>query len=855
MRGAVARLLLNGMLGTLLCAGSHAVYADTALAVGIPPQPLAAALSEFAHQTGLQLLYVSQVAQARASKGAHAGLSAVDALTELLEGTGLSFQFVNARTVRIFETPAVTATAQSTGTDAPTKRADRPAPPRSSLLAEILVTGSRDERQRSAADYVQNVAASVSIVSGESLIAEKSENLLDYAASIPGFNVVDFGYSGHRTVTLRGIFSFTQASSVAYYLDDAPMGANGSYGQGCCAVLELTPYDLERLEVLRGPQGTLYGQESMTGLIRYVLKAPSLAGFEGRVGADLSTVYGASQPGNSFRAMANVPVMEDVLAVRVSGYETYTPGYIDNLYSGARDVNALRQYGGRIATLWRPGESFSLKVSAFWNRINADAGNVVAFAGSERVPNTGDGYVLRPIRPLGDLKASSPFLGPYGVNTARYSATASWNPGSIAVVSTTSWSHTQNRNTEDASYNGAIFPLLSGGTIPAGLDRGEDDWDLQKFSEELRLVSPSGTVLEWSLGVFYTHENTTEFRYEVAFDNAYHPIAAFAPYLGYSLLAASYSDRAVFGDLTWRVTGHFDLTGGLRYDRDGQAFSATIGGILGDGYPHGPGKSADGITSWMASARYHFTPDIMLYARAASGYQPSVPPVAKAETLINYELGLKSEFLDRKALFDLTLFYIDWSNVQIPSGDAPLGITTNSGRGKSEGLELVSAISPLSGLRLGYIAAYTEAGLTRVDPAAPAPYPQFLLPGFQTVNVPKWSLSVTADYEWQPTDRWHAHVGGVFRWVGQQWGSGTNAFAVASVDGQPVAFLPSYSVLDLNASIAKGPLTLRAFARNITDQRGWLNSDFGTGSPTAPKQSGVTIIQPRTIGVGFDCAF
>src|SRR5208283_3111912 len=267
MRAASARLFACGVLGTLLSAWNHPVDADTALAVGIAPQPVAAALSEFAHQTGLQLLYVSQVAQARASKGAHAGLSAADALTELLEGTGLSFQFVNARTVRIFETPAVAAPAHSTGTDATTKRVARRAPPGSGLLDEILVTGSRDERQRSATDYIQNVPASVSIVSGESLVAEKSENLVDYAAVIPGFHIFDSGYVGWRSVILRGIFSFTQASSVAYYLDDAPMGANGSYAGACCSVLELTPYDLERLEVLRGPQGTLYGQESMTGLI------------------------------------------------------------------------------------------------------------------------------------------------------------------------------------------------------------------------------------------------------------------------------------------------------------------------------------------------------------------------------------------------------------------------------------------------------------------------------------------------------------------------------------------------------------------------------------------------------------
>jgi|GEM_PF-115289 len=845
-----ARLFACGVLGTLLSAWSNAVHADTALAVGIPPQPVAAALSEFAHQTGLQLLYVSRVAQARASKGAHAGLSAADALTELLDGTGLSFQFVNARTVRIFESVAVAPAAQSAVIDAPTKRVERRASPPRSSMDEILVTGSRDERERSAADYVQTVAASVSIVSGEHLETQKSETLLDYAALIPGFHVDDFDYPGRREVTLRGIYSITQASSVAYYLDDTPMGATGSYGEGCCSVLELTPYDLERLEVLRGPQGTLYGAESEVGLIRYVLKAPSLAGFEGRVGADLSTVHGASKPGASFRAMANVPVVEDILGVRVSGYETHTPGYIDNLYSGAKDVNALRQYGGRIATLWRPTESFSLKVSGIWNRINADGAPKLSFAGAVRVSNTGDAYVLRPIGPLGDLTINAAFLAPYSENIDSYSATANWKPGSIAIVSTTSWSRTTARDAADVSGYGALYPQLSGGTIPAGLARYEDDWNLEKFSEELRLVSPQDRRFEWSLGAFYTHENTTEVRDVVAFDDAYQPIAAFAPHLGYSSLLATYTDRAVFGDLTWRVTGHFDLTGGLRYDRDSQAFTATTGGIFSES-PKSPTQGSEEISSWMVTARYRFTPDAMLYARAATGYQPSVPPTANAETLINYEVGLKSEFLDRKALFDLTVFYIDWNNVQIATNNAPLGVTTNGGHGRSQGLELAGAISPLSGLNLGFTAAYTEAGLTRVVSGPPL----FLLAGYQISNVPKRSLSVTADHDWQPADRWHAHLGGVFRWIDQEWGTTGAAFAIASVaSAAPAALLPSYSVLDLNASIAKGPLTLRAFARNVTDQRAWVNGTFEVGPPNAPGQSAVTIIQPRTIGVGFDYA-
>ena len=718
-------------------------------------------------------------------------------------------------------------------------------------MDDVVVMGFRDEGQRSAAEYVQTVPASVTIMSGDNLVAQKSETLLDYAAAIPGFYIYDSGDVGRRGVTLRGFFSITQASSVAYYLDDTPMGATGSYANACCSVLELTPYDLERLEVLRGPQGTSYGAQSETGLIRYVLKAPSLAAFEGRVGADLSTVYGAARPGDAFHAMANVPIVENVLGVRVSGYETYTPGYIDNAYSGAKDVNALRQYGGRIATLWRPSESFSLKVSAIWNRINADDAEFDAFVGAVRVPNTGEAYVLRPVGPLGDLTENFPFLSPYTANIDSYAASANWEPGSIAVRSTTSWSRTTNRQVFDNSGIGALYPQLSGGTIPVGLARFGDDWDLEKFSEELRLVSPPGKRFEWSLGGFYTHENTTEVRSIVAFDDAYQPIAAFAPYLGYSSVLATYSDRAVFGDVTWHVTGHLDLTGGLRYDRDNQAFTATTSGVFSE-TPKAPTQGSEGIASWMATARYSFTPDVMLYMRAATGYQPSIPPTAKAETLINYEVGLKSEFLDRKALFDLTVFYIDCNNIQTPTSIAPLGVTTNGPQGRSEGLELTGAISPLSGLNLGYVAAYTEAGYTHVIPGPPL----FLLAGYQMGNVPKWSLSVTADYDWEPIDRWHAHLGGVLRWIDTEWGTTGAAVAITSVEsGAPAALLPSYSLLDLNASMAKGPLTLKVFARNVTDQRAWLNAVFNYGPPTAPEQSAVTIIQPRTIGVGFDYAF
>ena len=140
----------------------------------------------------------------------------------------------------------------------------------------------------------------------------------------------------------------------------------------------------------RGPQGTSYGAASESGILRYVLKEPSVSRFEARVGADVSAIHGASKSGTSIQAVVNAPIVDERLAVRVNAYDSYTPGYIDNAYTGAEDVNDLRHNGGRISALWRPSDSLSMKVTAFWNRLSADSLPEVSSAGISTVPNTGD---------------------------------------------------------------------------------------------------------------------------------------------------------------------------------------------------------------------------------------------------------------------------------------------------------------------------------------------------------------------------------------------------------------------------------------------------------------------------------
>ena len=853
-----ARWVACCLLGIVLGFWTDTAESDPSLSAAIAPLPLAAALADFAHQTGLQLVYVTQIAAGRTSKGARAGLSPAAALTELLDGTGLTFQFLNERTVRIFEPIAVAPTTWSTETRAPAKRVERPAPLWSSLLDEIIVTGSRDERQRSAADYVQNVPASVSVVSGARLEEQKLEQLSDYAAYIPGMGTVSAGVPGAAYVIIRGIQPLTDAPPVAYYLDDTPIGVSGSWAYTSTLGLDLPTYDLERFEVLRGPQGTLYGAGSQIGVIKYVFKQPNVKDFEARVGVDGSTIHGASKMGGSAQVMLNTPLVEGILGVRVSAYDSYTPGYIENLYSGAKGTNVLRQYGGRIAALWQPTESVSVTIKALLHRIEADSSDDVVTPGAATVPDTGAAWFAKFLGSYGDLATRTAFLTPYGKSLNLYSATLHWKPGSAEIVSATAWSSNRFFYDYDTSpVNGDYYPQWSGGAVPPGLALTGRDIDFEKFSEELRILSPRGKRIEWMLGGFYTREGVTDRQYTHAFDKGYHPIAAFAPSLSFSTLPSTFKERAVFGDLTWRVTDHIELAGGIRYSHNDQRFNAAGGGWnIPTSYDSG--RSSEGAATWMVTAKYRFTPDVMFYARVATSFQPGlpngstpgIPLTVKGETLTNYESGLKAEFLERQGVVDLAVFYIDWKNIQIGVSNGTAGYLANGGHATSQGLELTSSYSPLSGLVLGYTAAYTQCEFVSVIPAA-----NYVLTGYQLSNVPKWSMSSTVDYAWALTNLWRAHAGGGFRWIGQEW-SGFGA--VNSHSGYPAVVLPSYSVLDLNARIVKGPLTIRAFARNVMDKRAYLQSgtyvDYIANPPT-PVQIYNNLLQPRTVGLGFDYLF
>jgi outer membrane receptor protein involved in Fe transport len=849
---AVARLLACWLLAGVIGGWTDGARSDPALQAAIAPQPVASALAEFAHQTGLQVVYVSEIARERMSKGAPVGLASADALRQLLDGSGLGFEFLNARTVRIFELAAVAPTAQVTTTEETTRPVERRAPSLISWFHDVTVTGAAPRAHLSFDDDTQTVAMSASAVSGDHLERQGLEQLSDYAPYLPGLEFAGGGFPSQSSVGLRGIGSWNGASVVGYYIDDTPMGPTGPYGLAAGLPLDLVPYDLERLELLRGPQGTLYGAAAEIGLLRYTLKAPSVTDLAARVGADIGTIHGASRPDTALRAMVNVPLAADVLGLRISVYDSYTAGYIDNATTGARNVNAVRRDGGRIATLWSPAESVTVKLNAMWNQFQSASLVGVTAPGVITLPTTDGSSIGAPVGTSSGIVERAYFESPFRKAVDYYSASVSWRPGPIELLSATAWSRTQTHYVEDQTVS-SQRPLPDG--LGPGLYKGVTDLGLGKFTQELHITSTHGRRIEWIAGAFFSHEMTQYLSKGFAFDYAYHPNAVADPFLPGSALPATYKEWAVFGDVTWRITDRIDLTGGIRRAHDDQKYTAIYYADPLTPTQYQPGHSAERVGTWMSTANYHFTSDVTLHARAATGYQPGFAespailgpgstPFVKPESVRNYEVGLKSTFLSGTARANLTLFHILQHNAQL---DSPPGFGLSDLNGENvtaKGGEFETSYEPLPGLKVAYSAAYTQAQATFDSNAC------CVLDVYQLNNVPKWSMFLTVAHDWSVADSWLAHVGGAVRWVGWEWNS------TVSYSPPPSVVLPSYTVLDLNAGLARGRIGLKAFVRNLTDKRAYLSGNVVTDwTGFVAEQVNYVILQPRTVGIGFDYAF
>jgi iron complex outermembrane receptor protein len=712
------------------------------------------------------------------------------------------------------------------------------------------------------AEVLADVPQSITVLTGETLERQQANNFQDYLALIPGLSL-EGSTRGVSRITLRGINTGGVASTVGIYVDEVPFGSSSGLANGAILAGDFDTFDVDRLEVLRGPQGTLYGASSLGGVLKFVTNRPKLKAFEARGQAGIDTVKGGDL-GYSAAGMFNAP-LGDKFAIRASGFYRFDGGFIDsignnpiaslldptiNIIQGTRDkdnVNDVKTFGGRISALFEPTDALSIRLTAMAQNIKNGASDYF-----EANPET-----LKPL--YGDMTVSQYHPEFTNIKYRVYSGVVDWDVGFANLLSSTSYgTFKEDLQTDLAFLYAPLITYFFGDPVTRPLSAIiRQTTATKKFAQELRLSSPDSDKFEWLLGGYYTHEKSgidpqNVFAVEAETEN----IAADIPPLVEVFLRSTFEEYAAFANATWHFTPRFDLTFGGRLSHNKQKASQSIDGPLAGGLTeYDDVGSSESVFNYSVAPRFEINDDVSIYARVASGYRPGgpnvLPPGAPpgtptsydADRLTSYEVGLKADWFNRALSLDIAAFYLDWKDIQLFAVVNDTGVNANGGTAVSKGVELTATARPVKGLSFALNGAYTDAYLTQdTDPVVGG------LDGDPLPYVPKWSWSLSGDYEWTVMTDATAYVGSTVSYTGNR----TPDFGTRDPDGD-LRKVPKYTTIALRAGIDAGHWSVEAYVQNLTNKRG-ITSIAGEGFyPNGAIAAGV--IRPRTIGLTVGAKF
>lgn len=692
-------------------------------------------------------------------------------------------------------------------------------------IEEIVVTAQKR------AEPASEVPQSITAISGDILRSWNSQTLGDLSAQIPGMTVTGSGGVGANQIILRGITSGADISpSVAVYIDDIPYGGITAESRSTNTAFEMGSFDLDRLEVLRGPQGTLYGAAAFGGLVKYVLTPPSLQDFKVKVQLDGSGTDGGGF-NSGVRAAVNVPLIADVLAVRLSVVRNHDAGFIDNAFNGASDINASTATAARMAVLAKPADWLTLRATVMGQDIDRDGSNQVDFN-----PVTG-----KPA--FGDLTQSSRIAQPFTQRFRLYSVGGDADVGFGSASVTVARQNSETQFVQEAPlYTHSLGPPLESVGHPIDDTALAPSPSSDITTVEARLASNPGSALEWQGGFYYTDEDNDYTNAIVGYLNG-----APIPYT-VALYSAptSYKEYAAFGDVTYHFTRTFDTQLGVRFSRNDQDLAQTYYPGLVSGPTVSGIRSSEDVTTYLATARYHFTDSNMAYARIASGYRPGGPNVQvtdpitgmvrggssfEPDKLWNYELGTKLALNDVLTL-DASVFHIDWKDIQLQSVVDGLTAFVNGRRAKSDGVETALSYQPFRNLTLSATATYTNARLADAVPSVKA------VSGERLPNAARTAAAIRADYRMPLGNDWTGFAGASWSYVGNRTVSYEASVSPRQYD------LPAYETADLRIGAERAGFVLSLYVRNVGNTVGQISADTTFNLPYYR----ISVIEPRTVG-------
>jgi iron complex outermembrane receptor protein len=627
-------------------------------------------------------------------------------------------------------------------------------------LPEIIVTAEKRSQN------LQDVPASVSALSGETLQAMGAESFTDYARSIPGLTFTD-ACAGRQTPAIRGINPSVGAGAVGYYIDETPIaGIEGGGG-----IVQPTLIDINRIEVLRGPQGTLYGSSSIGGTIKLVPNEPNLSSVEGTAKVEGLVTQGANggSPGAQAELVLNVPIVEGLAAVRAAFWYRDDGGFINRTWSNAGELGIAtgpavgtvgnlpdeHTWGLRTTALFQPMEQLKVTAMIYLERQHFDG--FTDITGGASNPNN---------QLVQNFISDTP--EPQDNTFDLYNLTAKYSFGRFNVVSSTSYLQRGQETSEEGTSLIQLTPAFFGLPAYGGAlaNTAFFHQSVYNFSQEARLATTESIAgFDAVLGVFFSEAHDPRsyvysppgYNELVANNDPTNP--AYAPDGNvYSAWGPGYQERQIagFGELTYHFTDALNLTGGLRHYDVSNHFQLYQDGLLIGGNVPGisftdESSSAKGNV-YKGNLSYKLTPDHLLYAQYSEGFRPGFgnsPQPAECnlqytlqvqpDSIKSYELGAKTDWLERRLTVNASAYRINWANIQqgllLPCG---FGVSENFGSAVIKGAELEANVQLTHQVSAGLSATYLHTELLQASPLSGS------LAGDPIQYVPSWQYALYA---------------------------------------------------------------------------------------------------------------
>jgi len=782
--------------GVLALAG--AARAEPAHIFRLPSEPVDTALVRFGVQAGVSIGGFPTPGCAGRSHGVIGVFTPSQALQRLLP-PGCGFERVDARAYRI-------TARRPAGPPAPAA-APAPPPPTTTQLAELIVTA---EKRR---EPLRGSPFAVSALGGDDVERLGAGSFADLALQVPGVAETNLG-PGRNKIFIRGIsdgaFTGRTQSTVGLYLDEVPITYNAPDP-------DLRLADVDRVEVLRGPQGTLYGSGSIGGIVRIATAKPDPKAFAATASAEAMLNEHNDQ---SFGAegMLNLPLAGGRAAVRGVAYVDQLAGYLDNPLLGAEDVNRGRRTGVRLAGMTELPGGWEAQAGLTRQGIKTDDGQYVT-----------DGRLNR------DTRIREPHDNDFSVISGTIA-----HPGSTSDIRI-SGAYIDHDISTRYDATGA-FDL-----VPAQVAAFDEGQEVQLWVAEAVAASAGAQRLRWLVGAFASHSRETS---SGVLDATLSGGASRSVYMRRDHI----NEAAIFGELTYDLTAHLTATVGGRVFVSGLVTRTDGFDLARSPIPAQRGHLTDRGFSPKVRLSYAFAPDIVLYVQATDGYRAggfNVPASAdgmaggpdvasyRPDRLTNYEIGGEAALFNRSLTVRAAVFRAVWRNVQTDQFRASgLPVTLNIGDGSNTGVEIEAQWRPDAHWRLRVNALIDEPELTRSTNVFPARV-DIGLPG---VAKQTGSLDVTYGFD-TPWDL-RAELSAQAAYVGRSF---------LTFDGGTASAMGGYGEGRIAASLSSPDWRFEAFVNNVTDEAG---NTFAFGNPFSrarTRQS--TPLPPRTFGLAIRRSF